>query len=172
MQTHTSPCVYLLLQQWDSQTTAVPPEKCIGLGRNTKIPMHISVLVSLSLWDIPREGSSLLKHLKSMYNPLIHNLSFELQHPPQITPCPFTQHSNQACFSLLIDHTCLPFFCSDFLQDFSLFSLWRFLNPSFIMPWLLNHWWRFYWEQTTLPSSSANTPLVRGSVKHPLLCAL
>lgn len=43
-------------------------------------------LSSLSLSDIPREGSSLLKHLKSMYNPLILNLSFELQHPPQITP--------------------------------------------------------------------------------------
>lgn len=39
--THTSPCIYLPLQQWDSQTTAGLCEKYIGLGRNTKIPMHI-----------------------------------------------------------------------------------------------------------------------------------
>lgn len=81
----------------------IPKFSCISL----------SVSVSLSLWDIPREGSSFLKHLKYMYNPLIHNLSFELQHPPQISPCPFTQHSNQPCCSLLLNHTCLLFSCSE-----------------------------------------------------------
>lgn len=82
--------------------------------------ISLSVSVSLSLWDIPREGSSLLKHLKSMYNPLIHNLSFELQHPPRITPCPFTQHSNQPFSSLLTNHTCLPFSCSEIPARFFL----------------------------------------------------
>lgn len=75
--------------------------------------ISLSVSVSLSIWDIPREGSSLLKQLKSMYNPLIHSLSSKLQHPPQTTPCPFAQHSDQPHPSLLINHTCPPFSCSE-----------------------------------------------------------
>lgn len=135
----------------------------------------LSVSVSLSIWDIPRDGSSLLKQLKSMYNPLIHSLSSKL-HPPQTTPCPFAQHSDQPRSSLLINHTCLPFSCSEiparFLFVLSMEVFKPFIYSALTAEPLME---ALKQEQTTPPSSSANTPTnhwVRGSVKHSLLCAL
>lgn len=108
--------------------------------RNTlvwaKIPKFpctsLSVSVSPPLWDIPREGPSLLKHLKPTYNPLTHNFSFELQHSPPTTPCSFTQCSNQPCSSLLINHTCLPFSCSEIPARFLFVFSKKIFKPLII----------------------------------------